>query len=106
MTPKQSLTEGQTHCRMCDGKGATGPVHINRGDKPHEWRENMPCRDCDGTGVWSAERFERWQAGQKLRSARILNDESLREAAKRMGIGPAELSAIEAGRRALSQEQK
>lgn len=90
-------------CETCGGRGSTGPVHINRGDAPHEWRESMPCRDCAGTGRWTAERHARWQAGQKMRAERLARGESLREAAQRMGITPARLCDIEAGRAALDK---
>lgn len=91
-------------CETCGGEGSTGPVHINRGDAPHEWRGSMPCHDCDGTGQWTAERHARWQAGQKMRAERLARGESLREAAKRMGITPAKLSVTEAGRAVLESE--
>lgn len=108
------LNEEQTApCQHCKGAGRTGPVHANRGpDKPGEWRGSMPCRECDGTGTWSMGRWERWHVGQDIKAARLARYETLYEASQRLGVSPAELSAIErghepqteAGRRALAEK--
>lgn len=90
---------GQTiSCQMCKGKGWSGPVHINRGNGPHEWVERLPCNDCGGSGSWSMDRWNAWQIGQALRNKRIARDESLRECAQQMGIPASKLSAIERGK--------
>ncbi len=85
-------------CKRCDGAGQIGPIHVHKADGKHEWRESMPCPDCDGTGQWSAERLELYERGQRHRDHRIMRGESLREAAKRLGISPAQLSAFEQGK--------
>lgn len=88
----------QSNCKRCDGQGTLGPVHINRGEKPHEWRNEVTCWDCDGTGVWSEKRMEAWQKGRRQRAARIEKGETMIEAASRLGVSVAVLCAIEAGR--------
>jgi DNA-binding XRE family transcriptional regulator len=85
-------------CKMCNGAGKVGPVHVHREDGKHEWLDEAPCRDCDGTGQWSAERLELYERGQRYRQQRDMRGESLREAAKRLGISPAELSNFELGK--------
>lgn len=85
-------------CPHCNGKGDTGPVHINRGSKPHEWRDNVPCTLCMGSGQVSDDVIEACALGKALRDKRVANDESLREASKRLGMSPAELSRLEQGR--------
>ena len=84
-------------CETCRGTGKVGPVHINRGEQPHEWVETMPCDVCKGSGEVTAEHARRIALGRIARSERLSRDESLREAAKRLGISPAELSRIERG---------
>lgn len=91
------LTEQTVPCQMCRGSGHIGPVHINRGEQPHEWREKMNCLDCGGAGSWDMQRWERWQIGQEHRRSRLNRDESILECSKRLGVGCAELSAYERG---------
>ena len=62
----------------------------------------MPCADCDGTGQWSAERLELYERGQRYREQRVLRGESLREAAKRLGVSPTQLSNFELGKAGTS----
>lgn len=59
---------------------------------------NDPCDFCGGLGHVSLEKAEAWVTGRKMREERLARNESLREAAKRMGIKPSELSAIEHGK--------
>lgn len=82
----------------CPSKCENGRVfaHINRGDKPHTW-EWIACFTCKGAGKITPEHMERIAAGQKMREERLARDESLMEAARRMGITPAELSRRERG---------
>lgn len=92
-------------CPDCCGTGKTGHVHVNFGYDERtggcrgEWRETMPCLRCKGSGEVSDE-MAQWMAdGKAMRDARVARGESLMEAARRMGMGSAELSAIEHGRR-------
>lgn len=85
------------YCRACDGHGAIGPVHINHGGGRGEWVEQMPCRDCDGTGRWSAERLAAYERGQEHRLARVMAGETILQCAQRLGISPAEVSRMERG---------
>lgn len=83
-------------CPHCRGEKG-GVAHINTGpDRPHEWGW-LPCSTCAGTGEVSDEHLARIERGNRVRAERLARDESLREAAKRMGITAAELSAIERG---------
>lgn len=85
-------------CPHCNGKGDIGPVHINRGDQPHEWRDSFPCTLCGGTGNVADDVIEARALGKALRDKRVANDESLLEASRRFGMSPAELSGLEHGR--------
>lgn len=85
-------------CPRCEGRGWFGPVHINRGDKPHEWRERMDCDFCNGSRVIDKDHHDAWEIGQAFRGARCAREESLREAAARLGMKAPELSALELGR--------
>lgn len=85
-------------CPRCDGRGWIGPVHINRGDQPHEWREGMDCDLCGGTGQIDDDKLAAVELGKKLRAKRVAGEESLMEAARRLGVRPSELSALETGR--------
>jgi len=87
-----------TPCPRCEGKGWSGPVHINRGDQPHEWRERMDCDFCGATGKIDADKREAVEFGKRLRAKRVAREESLMEAAKRLGMKPSELSGLETGR--------
>ena len=82
-------------CPICEGR-KRALAHINRGSAPHSW-EKMDCRACAGTGMISAETATAIANGRSMRERRIARDESLREAAKRLGVSPAELSRIEHG---------
>lgn len=91
-----------TTCPRCEGRGWIGPVHINRGDKAHEWRERMDCHLCKATGSINEDTRQAIDLGRRLRECRLARDESLREAAKRLGLSAAELSTLETGRGGLA----
>lgn len=84
-------------CPTCDGTGKTGPVHINRGEQPHEWRESMPCLTCAGNKTIHNDKAIAMEFGRAARNKRVARGESLREASKRYGMSPAELSGLERG---------
>ncbi len=85
-------------CPRCEGKGHIGPVHINRGNKPHEWVEKMDCDFCRTSGEITDDHMKAIGLGKQLREKRVGREESLRDAAKRFGMKPSELSAFETGR--------
>lgn len=85
-------------CPRCQGKGWIGPVHINRGDKPHKWRERMDCDLCKASGKIDADTRAAVELGKQLRAKRVARGESLFEAAKRLLLRPSELSGLETGR--------
>jgi hypothetical protein len=91
------MPDNATTCTACDGKGWSGPVHVNMGSGKHEWRERMDCFTCNGTGRISAEQVEAMRIGRKHRDARFDRDESMGEVARRHGISAAAVSAFEHG---------
>lgn len=95
------MSEQTVPCQTCRGAGEIGPVHVNRGDQPHEWRENMTCVDCGGAGSWDMARWERWQVGRRHRQERIARDESMYECARRLGVEASDISEFEHGRKHL-----
>ena len=87
------------NCPDCDGNGGSqGFVTRTTGCR----LEFIQCRTCAGTGEIAADEAaameERRIAGRALRAERMARDESLGEAAARLGISPMELSAKEHGR--------
>ena len=60
--------------------------------------EYIPCHTCNDAGTITEEHAARIAVGKKLRAERIARDESVMEAAKRIGVRPSELSDIEHGR--------
>lgn len=62
-----------------------------------------PCALCGGTGHVPPEKATAFARGAQMRRARLAIGESLMEAAKRMGITPAELSAREHGRELIAE---
>lgn len=85
-------------CPDCKGAGKSGPVHINRGDKPHEWRESMDCQFCQGSGHIDQDHKDSRDLGEKLRAKRAEREETLMAASIRLGLKPSELSGLERGR--------
>lgn len=84
-------------CPSCDGSRRTF-AHVNRGGvgSGFEW---IDCFTCRGVGHVSVEQ-QRWiDDGCRARDMRISFDLSIREAAKLIGIRPAEISDMETGRR-------
>lgn len=84
-------------CPGCAGKGHVGPVHVNRGSKPHEWRKTMPCLLCKGAGKITPLQAACVDRGKKLRAWRISKDKSLLEMARQVNLHSADLSAFETG---------
>lgn len=90
-------------CKFCDGKGYSGPVHVNRGGGRGEWLDRIECTHCGETGVWDAEHLARYEEGQAHKKQRVERGESIRKAAARLGVTPDQLSSFETGRAALSE---
>ena len=57
------------------------------------------CFTCTGSGEITDEHAGRIAAGRKMRDERVAQRISLMDAAKTRGMSPAELSAIEMGRK-------
>jgi DnaJ-class molecular chaperone len=93
-------------CPTCKGK-RTNIAHINTGidSQRHRWSE-IPCFTCNGAGNISDEHATRITKGAEMRQARVARKESLYEAAARMGMTAARLSAIEHGRVGSNKDEK
>lgn len=89
-------------CIKCGGKGKL-VVHHNTGldSSGHYWEE-LSCGFCAGTGDMSDEQFETIQNGIAQRKARQARGETLSEAATRMGICISSVSAVENGRKRMT----
>lgn len=92
------VSDVENTCPRCKGKKWIGPVHINRGDQPHEWRERVDCDLCKAAGRITEDQREAIELGKRLRQKRVDREESLMEGAKRLGLKPSELSGLETGR--------
>lgn len=72
---------------------------MNRGvDISSHSIEYVRCFTCGGNGVVSDEMLRRIAIGKKRRDERVARRQTLMDMARELGIGPAELSAIEHGR--------
>ena len=92
-----SATGTQDHhvCPHCRGVGIVEVVW--QGVSP-DAADAADCPMCDSEGYVPREQAERYDAGRKLRVARIAAGKSLREAAQERGIGLREMADIEWGR--------
>ncbi|CAA2140497.1 hypothetical protein [Hyphomicrobium sp. ghe19] len=85
-------------CPTCDGVGSL-VAFINRGsDIATHSLEDIVCSTCGGEGRISDKRAMRISIGKAHRDIRVARCQSLLEAAREQGMGPAELSACEHGR--------
>jgi len=86
-------------CSDCNGRrGGVGFVCRYGKDGGRGSVEYIPCYTCNDAGTITEEHAARITVGKKLRAERIARDESVMEAAKRMGVRPSELSDVEHGR--------
>ena len=81
-------------CPRCNGK-RSGYAFISRAGNC-QGRE-IDCSFCGGRGEVTEREADLYREGERRRDERVLAGRSLREEAKRLGITPAELSAIERG---------
>lgn len=85
----------------CPDCAATGKISafVDYGEsRPGEFRTDIECSTCRGSGKIS-ETIARWrEAGTAHRDARVARRESIMACANRLGLNPAELSAMERGR--------
>ena len=95
-SPAESHPVAAGECYACNGVGEV-TAHLNYGGSNGEWKV-INCPTCAGTGEITSEHAARIEAGRKARHARVLDGISLSEQARRLGITPAQLSAIEHGR--------
>ena len=83
-------------CARCSGTGKIA-AFVDYANRPGEFRDDLSCGDCDGTGSLTPERAAAMEEGERLRKRRVAADLSLRDAAALLGISPAELSRRERG---------
>lgn len=83
-------------CPVCDGKGTHGL--FADGPKGGRYVEAAPCTFCAGKGRVEPHRIEWRRIGRDHYRARVKRAESVRDCATRLGVTPAELSAMEHGR--------
>lgn len=87
----------QVHCPTCEGRKELF-AFMNTGE---DWRKHrqgrIPCLTCSGTGEVDDGYPERLAVGKKMHDERVARGETLMAAATRMGMRPAELSALEHG---------
>lgn len=76
-------------CPTCDGSGKVDGLHFLL----------MTCYRCDGVGSVPDEMAQWVEDGKIYRLARQAKNETIGDAAKRLGISVPELSAIENGRK-------
>lgn len=86
-------------CPRCDGSGFI-TAFVNRGpDIGKHSVETLPCSTCSGVGSIDDETARRIADGKSMRDQRVARLETLRDAARRLGMTSSELSAIEQGRK-------
>lgn len=84
-----------TTCPRCTGDGGYYAL-VTRATGCAE--EYLTCDLCKGDGKISDEVAGWLKEGVDHRNARVARDESLRECARRLGLSPALISAMETGR--------
>lgn len=87
-------------CPTCCGDRQVMAFVDGRDKNGKRWgrQERIACMQCAGTGTISAERARWMEECRVHRLARVDRRESLHEAAQRLGITPAQVSAMETGR--------
>lgn len=85
-------------CPHCDGKGWVYAFLNNGPDYRTHTSGFVQCLTCQGMSAITTEHAERIETGERMRRERVERGESLNEAARRLGITPAQLSARERGR--------
>ena len=85
-------------CPDCKGEGVSF-CHQNRGadSTTHRWGY-IDCMTCGGEKTITRDHLDRIREGRRLMAQRQCNGESLMDAARRQGMTPTQLSAIEHGR--------
>jgi hypothetical protein len=89
------MTKDYHVCPRCQGVGI---IEVVWQGVPPEHADAADCPMCDAYGYVPRAQAERYDAGCKLRQARVAAGKSLREAAEERGISMKEMSDIEWGR--------
>lgn len=91
-------------CLGCEGRKA-GPAFVDYADGSGELKI-VACHTCKGIGEITEEHAERMKVGAQLRRDRLNRRLTLNDEAKRLGITPTALSAVEFGRLTLDEVLK
>ena len=83
-------------CARCSGTGLVS-AFVEYENRPGDFRDDLTCGTCGGSGRLSADRVRAIQAGEARRRDRVARGISLREEADRLGISAAALSRQERG---------
>jgi len=84
-------------CPRCRGRG-TFNAFVSRSDGSGGYEEGIRCAHCRGASLVS-DTQKRWMdRGALCRLDRVKRGESLMQAAHRLGLSPATVSAMEQGR--------
>lgn len=84
-------------CPHCDGFGANA-AFIRHANGEGSYDPALRCDLCSGTGTVSRQTINWLSVGRTHRDARVGRGESVMECARRLGLTPAALSAMEHGR--------
>lgn len=88
-------------CPECSGKKQFF-AFVNTGvDYKKHYSRMVDCFLCKGTGTVTHAVIAQVVAGKALRKERLARSETLSQAAQRLGVSPAKLSAIENGRETM-----
>ncbi len=86
-------------CPDCRGSGRTIASHVRYASGGGACNVPMKCSQCGGTGQIPDAMLDWIARGKAMRDRRVeVERRSLREEAKRRGMSPSELSAMEQGR--------
>jgi DNA-binding XRE family transcriptional regulator len=87
-------------CPDCNGSGTTMAFFVKYapGTSTGPMHRELPCMFCRGKKTVTSNQMEWKTEGRKIREHRIKSGFTLREAAKRFGLKPSDISNLESGR--------
>ncbi len=91
------MTDSTMTCPACRGDGSFG-AFVDREDGTGNFEPKVRCPRCDGAGQVPAIQLQWMERGAVCRKARAARGETLMELSQRIGLSPAQISAMEQGR--------